>query len=333
MKNIILQVEDLVKSYNQRFILNIPFLEFKEGRIYSLLGPNGAGKTTLLNLLSLIEKPNKGAILYREKRIDLSSLDYRRRIGLVMQDPFFFHTTVYNNVAYGLRVRSHHRKETKTKVLKALELVGLIGFGSRKVYELSGGEAQRVALARALVLQPEILFLDEPTANIDRRNTEIIEEIIRRMNREGVTIIIATHNFSQAYSLADEIISLLAGNLVETSPENLFSGIIEEADGLKQLSLSPKIKIILTTEKLGKAHISIAPEEIILSHHPLDSSARNTFSGRITKMVGEGQKVRLYINTGVEFITLITKRSFQDMGLNIDSQVYLTFKTAAIKVY
>jgi len=343
MKNIILQVENLVKSYNQRFTpplrvgagftLNIPFLEFKEGRIYSLLGPNGAGKTTLLNLLSLLEKLDRGEIFYKEKRINPSSLDYRRRIGLVMQDPFLFHATVYNNIAYGLKVRSLNRKEIRGKVLEVLGLVGLLGFERRKAHRLSGGEAQRVALARALVLQPEILFLDEPTANIDRRNTEIIEETIRRINREGVTIILATHNFSQAYSLANKVVSLLDGKLVETSPENLFSGIIEEADGLKQISLSPEVKITLATEKTGRAHISIAPEDIILSHCSLDSSARNSFSGRITKIVGEGQKVRLYINTGVEFVALITKRSFQDMGLNIDSQVYLTFKTSAIKVY
>ena len=262
-----------------------------------------------------------------------SSLDYRRRIGLIMQDPFLFHTTVYNNVAYGLRVRSLNRKEMRRKVLETLELVGLLGFERRKAHRLSGGETQRVALARALVLQPGILFVDEPTANIDKRNTEIIEEIIRRINRKGATIVLATHNFSQAYSLADVVVSLLDGKIVEASPENLFSGIIEETDGLKEISLSPEVKITLVTEKTGKANISIAPEDIILSRHPLDSSARNSFPGRITEIVGEGEKVRLSVDTGVEFVALITKKSFQEMGLNIDSRVYLTFKTSSIKVY
>ena len=333
MKNIILKGKNLVKSYNQRFTLNIPSLEFEEGKIYALLGPNGAGKTTLLNLLSLLEKPDRGEIFYKEKRIDPSSLDYRRRISLIMQDPFLFHTTVYNNVAYGLKVRSLNRKEIRGKVSKVLGLVGLLGFEGRKAHGLSGGEAQRVVFARALVLQPEILFLDEPTANIDRRNTEIIEETIRRINRERVTIVLATHNFSQAYSLANEVISLLDGRIVEASPENLFSGIIEETDGLKEVFLSPEVKITLVTEKTGRAHISIAPEDIILSCHPLDSSARNSFSGRITEIVGEGERVRLSVDTGVKFVTLITKKSFQEMGLNIDSRVYLTFKTSSIKVY
>ena len=338
MKNIILKIENLIKSYpsldtGAGFTLEIPSLELEEGRIYSLLGPNGSGKTTLLNLLCLLEKPDKGKILYKREEINKTSLCYRRRMGLVMQDPFLFRTTIHNNVAYGLRGRSLSRKEIRKRVLGALKSVGLSDFAGRKACYLSGGEAQRVVFARALVLQPEILFLDEPTANIDKRSTEVIEESIRRINRTGVTIILATHNFSQAYSLTNEVISLLDGRMVTTSPENLFSGIIEEIDGLKEISLSPEIKITLVTEKTGKANISIAPEDIILSRHPLDSSARNSFPGRITQIAGEGERVRLRINTGVEFVALLTKRSFQEMGLNIDSRVYLTFKTSSVKVY
>jgi len=338
VKNIILKIENLIKSYpsldtGAGFTLEIPSLELEEGRIYSLLGPNGSGKTTLLNLLCLLEKPDKGKILYKREEINKTSLCYRRRMGLVMQDPFLFRTTIHNNVAYGLRVRSLSRKEIRKRVLGALKSVGLSDFAGRKACYLSGGEAQRVVFARALVLQPEILFLDEPTANIDKRSTEVIEESIRRINRTGVTIILATHNFSQAYSLTNEVISLLDGRMVTTSPENLFSGIIEEIDGLKEISLSPEIKITLVTEKTGKANISIAPEDIILSRHPLDSSARNSFPGRITQIAGEGERVRLRINTGVEFVALLTKRSFQEMGLNIDSRVYLTFKTSSVKVY
>jgi tungstate transport system ATP-binding protein len=343
MKDIILHVKGLVKLYNQKstpsrhtrggFTLNIPFLEFEEGKIYSFLGPNGAGKTTFFNLLSLVERSDRGQIFYRGKIVGPSSLDYRRRIGLVMQDPFLFHTSVYNNVAYGLKVRSHRRNEIQEKVARALELVGLLGFSDRTAYELSGGEAQRVALARALVLEPEILLLDEPTANIDRRNREIIEETIRRINREGTTIFFTTHNLSQAYSLADKVVTLLDGKLLETTPDNLFSGIVKESGGLREFSLSSEVKIILATEKIGRAHISIAPEDILLSRKPLASSARNSFLGRITKIVAEGQKVRLYIDTGVEFVAVITRESFQEMGLNISSQVYLTFKTSAVKVY
>lgn len=338
VKSIILKVEHLIKSYppldaEMGFTLDIPSLELEEGRIYSLLGPNGAGKTTLLNLLCLLEKPNRGKMLYKGEEINKSSLTYRRRIGLVMQNPFLFHTTVYNNVAYGLRVRSLNRREIRRRVFRALKSVGLSNFAGRKAYHLSGGEAQRVIFARALVLQPEILYLDEPTANIDKRSTEVIEESIRRINRNGVTIVLATHNFSQAYSLTNEVISLLDGGIVTTSPENLFSGIIKEADGLKEISLSPAIKITIATGKTGKANISIAPEDIILSLHPLDSSARNSFPGKITKITGEGERVRLSVDTGVEFIALITKRSFQEMGLNIDSRVYLTFKTSSVKVY
>lgn len=332
----LLRIENLIKHHGNGFVLEIPYLVFEAGKIYSLVGPNGAGKTTLLELLNLLEKPDRGRIFFEGQEINNGSpsLSSRRQMTLIMQDPFLFHTTVFKNVAYGLKVRSVDKKTVQQKVFNALGLVGLSGFENRNAYQLSGGEAQRVAIARALALDPKILFLDELTVNIDKINTEIIERLIKEINKKNyTTIIFTTHNLSQAYRIADESISLLNGKIVGIPFENIFSGKVEEVDGLKWIFISEGVKIVIATEKRGKVHIVIDPKDILLSRHPLQSSARNSFLGKIIKIVAEGLLVRLAVNVGVEFTVLITKKSFEEMGLNLGHQVYLTFKTSAVQVF
>ena len=213
MSQPILRVENLKKYYGDRMALEIPHLEFEAGRIYALVGPNGAGKTTLLRLLNLLEQPTDGSIYFDGKEVDSSSagaLDIRRQMTLAMQSPVLFHTSVYKNVAYGLSVRSYDRERKRKAVSAALEMVGLAGFQHRKARQLSAGEAQRVVLARALILEPRVLFLDEPTANVDRRNVQVFESLIRQVNAErGTTIIFTTHDLSQAYRLTHIVIYLV----------------------------------------------------------------------------------------------------------------------------
>lgn len=221
MKELLFRIEALTRHRGNGFVLEIPYLTFQQGRIYSLVGPNGAGKTTLLELLNLLQKPDQGRIFFEGQEITngCPSLSSRRQMTLIMQDPLLFRTTVFKNIAYGLRVRKVNKKIIEGKVFDALDMVGLSGFENRNAYELSRGEAQRAAIARALVLNPKVLFLDELTTNIDRENTETIERLIKEMNRKNcTTIIFATHNLSQACRLADEGISLLNGKIVNPEP-------------------------------------------------------------------------------------------------------------------
>ena len=339
MDKLIFKVRSLKKVYNGKIVLDVDNLNFQEGKIYAIVGPNGSGKTTLLNILNLLEKPDEGQIFFYDQEITNKSnsdtLEIRRRMTLVNQDPFLFHSTVYDNIAYGLKIRSIPSKVQKSRIRSALNIVGLSGFKDRKANQLSGGEAQRVVIARALVIEPEVLFLDEPTANIDQKHIDIVERIIKKIKKEiKTTVIFTTHDLSQAYRLADEVISLLDGKIIKQVPENLLRGeIVEEEDGLKRFKTTGNIKFAVVSEKVGLAYISIDPRDIILSYEQFQSSARNSFLGKITKIIEQNHLVKLEIDIGIPLVVIITRESFFKMNLNLGSKVYLTFKASAVKLY
>lgn len=339
MDKLIFKVRNLKKVYNNKIVLDVDNLNFQEGKIYAIVGPNGSGKTTLLNILNLLEKPDEGQIFFYDQEITNKSnsdtLEIRRRMTLVNQDPFLFHSTVYDNIAYGLKIRSIPSMVQKSRIRSALNIVGLSGFKDRKANQLSGGEAQRVVIARALVIEPEVLFLDEPTTNIDQKHIDVVERIIKKIKKEIKTaVIFSTHDLSQAYRLADEVISLLDGKIIKQVPENLLRGeIVVEEDGLKRFKTMGNIKFAIVSEKVGLAYISIDPRDIILSYEQFQSSARNSFLGKITKIIEQNCLVKLEIDIGIPLVVIITKESFFKMNLNLGSKVYLTFKASAVKLY
>lgn len=333
-----LKVKNLKKIYNNKTVLDIDYLSFQESKIYAIVGPNGSGKTTLLNILNLLVKPDKGQIFFCDQEIINNSnsklLEIRRKMTLVDQDPFLFQSTVYSNVAYGLKVRLLPSIVQQNSIKNALDMVGLSGFENRKVDQLSGGEAQRVVIARALVIEPEILFLDEPTASIDQKHIDKVEKIIAKIKRElKTTVIFTTHDLSQAYRLADEVISLLDGKIIKKVPENLLRGAIEEENSIKWFIVTENIKFAIVSEKIGPVYISIDPTDIILSHQPFQSSARNSFLGKIVKIIEQNHLVKLEVDINIPLVIIITRESFQQMNLNLGSKVYLTFKASVVKIY
>jgi tungstate transport system ATP-binding protein len=338
MDKSILKIKNLKKLYNNKAVLDIHYLDFQESKIYSIVGPNGSGKTTLLNILNLLMRPEEGQIFFHDQEIinhsKVKILEIRRKMTLVDQDPFLFNTTIYNNIAYGLKVRSIPYIIQQRKIKNALDMVGLSGFENRKVDQLSGGEAQRVVIARALVIEPEILFLDEPTTSIDQKYIAKVEKIIKKIRKElKTTVIFTTHDLSQAYRLADEVISLLEGKIIKQVPENIFRGEIKEEDGLKWFKVAENIKFAIVSEKTGPAYICIDPQDIILSYEQFQSSARNTFLGKIVKIIEQNHLVKLEVDISIPLVTIITRESFQQMNLNLGSKVYLTFKASAVKIY
>ncbi len=206
-------------------------LALGRGVINVIIGPNGSGKTTLLRLLGLIDRPLRaeGRLLghpwpWYDGVGERQRTELRRRMAFIFQRPVLFEGTVAANVGYGLRLRGHDGSstETRTRVEESLAEVGLADFGPRRAKGLSSGESQRVALARALACRPDVFLLDEPTANLDPSSAAAIEGLLLRLKDEGRTIVLVTHNLFQAKRLADRVIFLAGGRLVEDAPAAAF---------------------------------------------------------------------------------------------------------------
>ena len=218
------RIRDLLKTYEARDVLAIEALEVQQGEILALVGPSGSGKSTLLRLLNFLEAPTHGWIEYAGVRFEAGKdmpLELRRRVTTVFQHPMLLDRTVWDNVTYSLRLRG--QRDAQGPAQTVLELVGLTSLAQQNARSLSGGEAQRVALARALILRPDVLLMDEPTANLDPYNVGLIEKIIHQVNREQqTTVVLVTHNVFQARRLADRVAFLLAGKLVEAADVGAF---------------------------------------------------------------------------------------------------------------
>jgi len=220
----LVEIRDLSKIYGKTEILSHINLSAEKGSVLALIGPTGSGKTTLLRIIDLLDEPTSGQLFFdgievariSEKR----KLEIRRRMAMVFQKPVMFRSNVLDNVRYGLKVRGLNGKD---KVINALNFVGLSDYESRDANTLSGGEMQRLALARAIVVEPELLLLDEPTANLDPKSTAKIEELILDFVQQGITVIMATHNMAQCQRLADTVAVLMQGKILEVGrPDIIF---------------------------------------------------------------------------------------------------------------
>jgi tungstate transport system ATP-binding protein len=218
---VIFELQRVRKIYRDRTVLDLDDLVVRQGEILALVGPSGAGKSTLLRLLNFLETPSAGVIRYDGVEVNAgASLALRRQITTVFQRPLLQRASVRENVEYGLRLRNLRPGRMVDTIL---EEVGLSAFARQPARQLSGGEMQRVALARALVIQPRVLLLDEPTANLDPYNVGLIEEIVRRQNAEhGTTLVLVTHNVFQARRLAHRTGLMLAGKLIELDDTSQF---------------------------------------------------------------------------------------------------------------
>ncbi len=215
---ILFQLRNLTQVYHNRTVLQIERLDIYAGEVLALVGPSGAGKSTLLRLLNFLEPPSGGALSFEQYPSNgvIPPLEVRRTVTTVFQSPVLLNRSVEANVAYGLKIRGQNRSEIAQAVARSLERVGLSKLAQAPARSLSGGEAQRVALARALVIQPKVLLLDEPTANLDPYNVKLIEEIVAEANTTwGTTVVLVTHNIFQAKRLAHRIGLLLDGHLIE----------------------------------------------------------------------------------------------------------------------
>lgn len=346
-----MELHNVTKRYGGRTALKNISLKVERGEILSIIGPNGSGKTTLLRTMAGIESPTSGAVFFEGEKIDAGTVvEVRRKGTMVFQKTVLFNTTVYRNIVYGLKLRETPLKEIEERVKEALNVVRLQGYDGRMAKSLSGGEQQRVALARALALDTEVLFLDEPTANLDPTSVSIVEEAISWINRERkTTIVIATHNMFQAENLGERTALLIEGEIQQigrsndifglptianfTRIENVFSGMVTILkEGTSIVNLENGITVETTVRREGRVTLAIRPEDIILSKERIVSSARNVFKGKITEITDLGSLVKLRIDVGREFVVQITKRSFTEMLLSLGAQTYIAFKASSVYI-
>ncbi len=330
-------VNDLKLSYGNATILDLPELDFETGKIHVLVGPNGAGKTTLLRLISGLERPTSGSVsVLGADLLSLAGrdrLDLMRRMTFCFQKPYLFSATVQGNVEYGLFLRRIAPSEASRRVDSVLDTLNLQHLRHRHARTLSAGETQRVSFARALVLEPELVLLDEPIANVDAQNVPAVEGAIAGLHERGATVIIATHALEQAYRFSASVTRLEHGRPAPPEIENILEGEITAHDGLAVLTLASGLEVAVTTGKRGHARAAVPPSAIIISAELVRSSARNSLPGRVTALTEHNGGVSVTVDAGIPLTARITKESFNDLHITLGSQVYLTFKATAVTIF
>jgi tungstate transport system ATP-binding protein len=353
----LIETVNITQKYAGRHILKNINLKVEQGEVLALIGPTGAGKTTLLRLLDLLEIPSSGHIYFDGMEVTNNKnrrLRLRRRMSFVLQKPVVFNMSVYDNVACGLRWRREKEAAIRQGAGSALELVGMTAYQSRNARTLSGGETQLVAIARALAVAPEVLLLDEPTANLDPVSAAKIEKVLAHIIGERkTTVIMATHDMPQGQRLAGRIGVIINGELLQTgSPSDIFStpqdtrvaelvgignilsGVIVNRDKeLVSIDVGGVIIQAISDHQIGQeVHALIRPEDVTLTLSQDASSARNNFKGRITRIFPVGALVRVELDCGFPLLAVVTRRSAQDLDLAADKGVNAAFKATAVHV-
>jgi tungstate transport system ATP-binding protein len=336
----IFDISDLTKRYGDRTILDIPALSFKKGAIYGLQGPNGAGKTTLLNILALLEYPDSGSVLYKSKPVQyvepyLQRL--RKEVVLVDQLPLLFTTTVFKNLEFGLKIRGIEKDERKRRIFKGLDMVGMGDFVRAPAHQLSGGETQRVALAARLVLKPEILLLDEPTANVDAASAQQIKEAALMARRDwNTTLIIASHDRGWLYDVCDQVMHLFKGRLFGSGKENILFGPWRPYKGdLWEKKLPDGQHIRVSEPPKPDAVAIVEPTSIAgASDTKLSDADANILEGMVSRLALEKTNAEIVVTIligNLPFTSKLPQQQIQQENLYPGRKVLLHYSPKSVK--
>jgi tungstate transport system ATP-binding protein len=358
MDMILLEARNLEVERGGMITLNVPSLSIQQGEILSLIGPNGAGKTTLLQALCYLLKPFRGEISFRGERINTnhSAFAYRRKLAMVFQEPLLFDTTVFENVASGLKIRGMKGQDIQRIAMEQLDRFGIGHLSRRSARKISGGEAQRTSLARAFAIRPEILLLDEPFASLDPpTHDSLIEDLEHILKQTRTTTIFATHDRLEALRLSDRIAVMNNGRILQIgSPEEVMNRPIDEFvasfvgvetvlagkvheknNGMLVTSVSGQEIGAVGEADLGETVVlCIRPENVTLSTQLShgETSARNIFSGKIIKITPLGLYQKVYLHCGFPLVAYVTNQSLEELSLAEGKEVKASFKATAVTV-
>jgi tungstate transport system ATP-binding protein len=358
MSNNILEVKGLRVSRGGVLVLDIQELAIQAGEFLSIIGPNGTGKTTLLLSLAGLVKRESGELRFLGRVVENGDelLAYRRRLAMVFQDPLLFDSTVYDNVAAGMKIRRIGRARIRPVVEENLALFGIAHLASRSARKISGGEAQRTSLARAFATDPEMIFLDEPFASLDPPTKEsIIEDLGNAMRVKRTTAIMATHDRIDSLRLSKRIAVMDGGKIIQVGPPEevmnhpvnetvaVFVGIETILEGKVAGSSGGMLEVIVNGRKIfatgpftpGEQVLClIRPEHVIVfpGYHAPGSSARNVFPGRVMKVQPIGLLFRIQIDCGFMLTAHVTPQAMDDLHVASGMQVVGVFKATAVHV-
>ncbi|OKY78930.1 MAG: ABC-type spermidine/putrescine transport system, ATPase component [Candidatus Methanohalarchaeum thermophilum] len=344
-----LKIKDLSADLGEFSMENIN-LEVENGQYFVILGPTGAGKTVLLEVIAGIYSADSGEIVLNDQNIT-NKPPKDRPISMVYQDYMLFpHLTVEDNIKFGLDSEGYSNEEIEKRTKEAVELLEIQDILHRYPRTLSGGERQRATLARGLVMDPDVFLLDEPVSALDVPTQEKIIDELKKIYRETeITIIHVTHSREKAVRLGERIAIMKEGEIKQTGnsskvfrepnsefvanfvgAENIFNATSKLNNGTAKVKLKDEIEIEALSNREGKVKACIRPEEIMVSKTPIDSSGRNMLEGEIIEISERENTMQLKVDTGIELVVTITKKSYADMNLKVGEKIHLAFKATAV---
>jgi tungstate transport system ATP-binding protein len=357
-RNIILEARNIRAENRGTVTLDVQNLTVFNDEVLSIIGSNGAGKTTLLQRLAMLQRKPRGDLLFRGKRVgtDISATEYRRSVTMVFQETLLFDTSVFENVASGLRFRHAGKDEIERVVSENLELFGVAHLKGRSVRTLSGGEARRVSLARSFAVRPDIIFLDEPFSALDPPTHEsIVADLSHILRRPGMTTVFATHDQSEALRLSDRICVMDRGKILQigtpdeimnhpanefiasfVGAETILPGTVTDGNaGTITVNVDGQNVMAVGEATAGQnVALCIRPERITLSLESRlgETSERNVLAGTVTDVTSLGLYYRVTVDCGFILSAYVTPGSVKKLGIERGKKVYPSFKATAVHV-
>lgn len=343
-----IKIDNISKNLGEFFLKDVT-LDIEDGTYFMILGPTGAGKTILLESIAGIYYPDKGRIWM--DGTDITNTPPRsRNISMVYQDYMLFpHLTVRDNIAFGLKLKKVSQEKIKEKIGGMSRMLNIHHLLHRFPGTLSGGEKQRIAIARAMVTEPKALLLDEPLSALDTQTRGNLRRELKRIHSIArITIVHVTHSFEEVFSLGDYAAVMNGGKMIQVGKpyevfkkpksefvanfvgvENLFKGKSIINNGISDINING-INVASTTCKSGDCVVSIRPEDILVSKKSIESSARNSFNGKIMDVVDKGAIIKIVVDIGIPFSAIMTRRSLDDLELKRGMSAYLNFKASNV---